>query len=110
MHIYQPFDFILGLVAIPIGLVGVARDIFRIRRGVFRNCDVDVRSLCLSTYILVIGPGKIAESIVPRHDKTPLINDLQWFEIVGLTAVLAAFTIAWLIRRRAAKRSIIAGT
>lgn len=100
MHIYQPFDLVLGLLMLPVGLLCLGQDIHRIATRTFRNSYADWRSVTLSAWFVSGGPAHISKASDPRHQESHQTTMLQAVALSVLAVVLIANGIAWLVRRR----------
>ncbi len=100
MQIHQPVDLVLGLLELPLGIVGIVLDLRRVFTGTFKNRYADWRPLGLSLWFLSGGPAHLSRAFDLRHHESHTTSVLETIELKILTVILIANGLAWIIRRR----------
>lgn len=100
MHVYQPVDLVLGLLAFLLGFVGIMLDLRRVFAGTFKNSYSDWRSLGLGIWFLSGGPAHFSRAFDLRHHESHTTLVLEIIETTVVSVILVASVIAWIIRRR----------
>ena len=104
MHIYQPADFILGMLMLFFGPVGLCLDLSRVAKRKFKNTYGDWRSLGLSVWFTTSGPARLSKAFDLPHQASHLTSLLDNVAITGLACVLLATITAYGIRSRQATK------
>ena len=103
MQVYQPFDLVLGVAMVLLGLLGLGRDTYRGLTRTFSGDYADWRALSLSVFFVADGPSHCSKAFDLPHQESHRTAVLIGIALPIMFIVIVANLVAQLAHRKRKK-------